>query len=247
MTKREGKVESSGKGMQDSAVYKIGSSDSTGVQITSCLLNGENYLTWSRAMTIALTAKRKLGFVDGKIPKPSPSDSNLESWEMCNSLVLAWIFNGLERELQPSAAYATEAKMLWDDLKERYYSGIKTLWDELETYLELPGCSCEAATRYVAQKEKEKDPCQPHWDAAMRVVHYLKQSPRHEIFIQPDSLDLVAYCDLDWAGCSTTRQSVTGYFITLGGSPVSWKTKKQTTVSRSSAKAEYRAMAATAS
>ncbi|PKI76200.1 hypothetical protein CRG98_003427 [Punica granatum] len=184
MTKKEDKEGGSGKGMRDSAVYRIGSSNSTGVQITSCLLNGENYLTWSRAMTIALTAKGKLGFVEGRVPKPPPGDSNLENWEMCNSLVLAWIFNGLERELQSSAAYATEAKVLWDDLKERYsqgnetriyqlksdvclyrqggktiqkyYSGIKTLWDELENYLEQPGCSCEAAARYAAQREKEK-------------------------------------------------------------------------------------------
>ncbi|PKI35345.1 hypothetical protein CRG98_044259 [Punica granatum] len=86
MTKREDKEEGSGKGMRDSAVYRIGSSDSTGVQITSCLLNGENYLTWSRAMTIALMAKGNLGFVEGRVPKPPPGDLNLENWEMCNSL-----------------------------------------------------------------------------------------------------------------------------------------------------------------
>ncbi|PKI32559.1 hypothetical protein CRG98_047057 [Punica granatum] len=72
MTNREDKVESSGKRMQDSAVYRIGSSNSTGVQITSCLLNDDNYLTWSRAMTIALTAEGKLRFVEGEIPRPPP-------------------------------------------------------------------------------------------------------------------------------------------------------------------------------
>ncbi|CAH9109373.1 unnamed protein product [Cuscuta epithymum] len=87
-------------------------------------------------------------------------------------------------------------------------------------------------------------PRQVHWDAAIRVLRYLKSHPGQGILLRSDSpLLLTGYCDSDWASCPLTRRSVTGYFVMLGGSPISWRTKKQVTVSRSSAEAEYRSMA----
>lgn len=87
-------------------------------------------------------------------------------------------------------------------------------------------------------------PKQEHWDAAMRVLRYLKSSPGQGIILPKDNdLNLVGYCDSDWASCPLTRRSVSGYLMKLGSAPISWKTKKQTTVSRSSGEAEYRAIA----
>ncbi|KAJ1695814.1 hypothetical protein LUZ63_012512 [Rhynchospora breviuscula] len=88
------------------------------------------------------------------------------------------------------------------------------------------------------------EPLEAHYDAALRVMRYLKGNPGQGVLLRADSkLQLNGYCDSDWASCPTTRRSLTGYFVLLGGSPISWKTKKQPTVSRSSAEAEYRSMA----
>ncbi|KAJ0881528.1 putative RNA-directed DNA polymerase [Helianthus annuus] len=71
-------------------------------------------------------------------------------------------------------------------------------------------------------------PCQSHLDIALRLLRYLKQSPgRGVMFRKTGSLDLSGFMDSDWAKCTKTRNSVTGFGVFLGGTLVSWKSKNK--------------------
>lgn len=72
-----------------------------------------------------------------------------------------------------------------------------------------------------------QSPRQKHWDAATRLVRYLKGSPGQGILLSSrNDLKLSVYCDSDWAACPLTRRSLSGYIVMLGNSLISWKTKK---------------------
>nr|GEV64818.1 retrovirus-related Pol polyprotein from transposon TNT 1-94 [Tanacetum cinerariifolium] len=91
-----------------------------------------------------------------------------------------------------------------------------------------------------------QNPKSVHMQAVKHLLKYLLNSHGQGILLAHKSVvQLTAYCDSDWAGCPMTRRSTTGYCILLEQSLVSWKSKKQGVVSRSSTEAEYRAMALT--
>ncbi|XP_031374044.1 uncharacterized protein LOC116188699 [Punica granatum] len=99
-------------------------------------------------MVTALTAKNKVGMIDGTVPRPPENDPNGAKWDVCNAL-------GNETRI-----YQLKAEI--DNLKQegmsvtKYYSRLKTLWDELDNYLEIPTCTCSATKLYTAQREREK-------------------------------------------------------------------------------------------
>ncbi|XP_024982943.1 uncharacterized protein LOC112519181 [Cynara cardunculus var. scolymus] len=140
-------------------------------------------------MTNFLFAKNKIGFIDGSIKKPEKTASNYMAWMRCDAMIKGWLTTSMEKEIRSSVKYANSAAEIRDDLKERfgkesaprayelkqllmvtrqdgtsvsaYYTKLRGLWDEIQSVLPIPHCTCEGCTcglgkKLVELKEKER-------------------------------------------------------------------------------------------
>lgn len=169
-------------------------------------------------------------------------------------------FLGIEVARSPSGIYLSQRKYVLDLLKETGLTAAKPVEFPLEQNHRLALDDSHFLTDVAAYRrlvgkliylsntrpdlsyaihilsQFMHKPRKGHWDAAIRVVRYLKGTPGQGILLRAHTdLTMTAWCDADWAACPLTRRSLTGWFIQLGGSLISWKTKKQPTVSLSSA------------
>ncbi|KAJ0765507.1 putative transcription factor interactor and regulator CCHC(Zn) family [Helianthus annuus] len=149
-------------------------SDSSSLTVVGIKLKGtKNYRVWSSAMKLALEAKNKFGFIDGKCKKNADDDVLSSQWDMCNSVVLSWLLNSVSDELYLGQVFSKLASEVWIDLKEtydkvdgsivydlykkincitqngssvsEYYHKLNTMWKQFDAVLQLPTCSCQAA------------------------------------------------------------------------------------------------------
>nr|XP_016510591.1 PREDICTED: uncharacterized mitochondrial protein AtMg00810-like [Nicotiana tabacum] len=176
-------------------------------------------------------------------------------------------FLGLEILYKSDGVLITQRKLTQDLLKEFDCIGCTTMTSPLDSTVKLkadegislsdPGhyrklvgkLNFLTGTRpdiaYSVQHLSQymQNPRDTNLRAAIHVLRYLKGSLSLGIFLS-NSRDyrIRAFCDSDWAACTETRKSVSGYIVLLGDSPISWKSKKQSTISLSSAEAEYRAV-----
>jgi len=113
-------------------------------------------------------------------------------------------------------------------------------------YLSLTRPYIAFSTNKLAQFVQ--NPRTVHWTALKRVLRYLAGSCKKSVFISTTApLNLHAYSDADWAGDKVDYISTTGYLLYLCSTPISWSSRKQRSVARSSTEVEYEALANTAS
>ena len=84
-------------------------------------------------------------------------------------------------------------------------------------------------------------PRDSHWNALKHTLSYIHSTIGQGISLKnTKNITLQAYYDSGWGACIDSRWSVTGYILLLGNSSISWKSKKQSTVSKSNSEAEFR-------
>lgn len=92
------------------------------------------------------------------------------------------------------------------------------------------------ASRFLSAYSEE------HWTMVKRILRYLQGTAKFGLIYDrndPQGMTLVGYCDSDWGGDKGDRKSTSGYLYLLCGGPVSWSSKKQSTIAVSSTEAEY--------
>jgi hypothetical protein len=88
------------------------------------------------------------------------------------------------------------------------------------------------------------NPMDTHMHALRRILRYIQGTKHYGLHLYSSSTtSLISYTDADWGGCPDTRRSTSGYCVFLGDNLLSWSSKRQPTLSRSSAEAEYRGVA----
>ncbi|XP_074305524.1 uncharacterized protein LOC141640740 [Silene latifolia] len=157
------------------------------LKVTSVLTGVENYIPWKRGMELALSTKRKLGFVTGAVEKPTTDAAKIESWEAANSLVISLLVQNVSEPIKMAIIHTHSAKEIWKVLKGRYlvsngarkyklnketyeskqngktvteyYIQLRTVWDELENLNDYPILANITAqmSAFLTALEKQKE------------------------------------------------------------------------------------------
>ncbi|RVX21434.1 Retrovirus-related Pol polyprotein from transposon RE1 [Vitis vinifera] len=88
------------------------------------------------------------------------------------------------------------------------------------------------------------NPTKEHLDVVYRILQYLKRAPREGLFFKKNpNREIMIYPDADWVGSPIDCRSTSGYCSYVWSNLVTWQSKKQTVLARSSTEAKFRALA----
>ncbi|XP_075091859.1 uncharacterized protein LOC142172009 [Nicotiana tabacum] len=171
--------------LDDNHPYFLHSLYAPGMSLVNAVFDGRGYQGWKRSVLIALSAKSKLGFIDGTCPAPAIASKDYQPWSRCNDMVISWLLNSLSKDIGDSVIYSKTTKELWTGLEHRfgqsneaklyylqkelaglvqgtsdiatYFIKLKCLWDELDSLNTNIKCTCTCICegKKVVEKSQE--------------------------------------------------------------------------------------------
>ncbi|KAK5846636.1 hypothetical protein PVK06_002931 [Gossypium arboreum] len=88
--------------------------------ITNHQLDGKNLLQWSQSVLMVIRGRGELGYINGKIPRPTIADPTYATWELNNSIIMAWLINSMKGHISRTYLFFKTVKDMWDAAKENY-------------------------------------------------------------------------------------------------------------------------------
>ncbi|XP_075091787.1 uncharacterized protein LOC107825227 [Nicotiana tabacum] len=162
----------------------LSSSDVPGISLTIPFA-GVGFGGWKRNMIVFLSARNKIGFIDGSCIKPPENSPQYRQWDRCNNMVISWFTHSLSPDIAESVQYSETAESIWKQLNNRYgavngtkvfelkrqlastyqesldiasyFNKLKKVWDELGVMCTTHANSCVCATKEGLQRKKEED------------------------------------------------------------------------------------------
>ncbi|XP_074313594.1 uncharacterized protein LOC141648777 [Silene latifolia] len=99
--------------------FYIGPHDVPNAKISNVILRRDNWEDWKNSMTFSLKSRRKYGFINGTIPKPTDA-FGLANWEVVQCTLVQWIRNTIDPTLLDTISYVDDASVLWSELESQF-------------------------------------------------------------------------------------------------------------------------------
>lgn len=188
--------------MNASSPYYLHPTD-TGLKLVSNVFSGEGFKGWKRAITIALSGKNKLGFVNGNVKRAVHNQELAKAWDSVNDVIIGWLLNAVDEKISKTILWLNTAKEIWEELEQRfgqsssaqfftiqeslsktfqahdmsiedYFTKIKGLWDELDALDPIATCTCSGCECQLTQKTTKSQ-------QRSRVIQFLmKLDPKYK-------------------------------------------------------------------
>ncbi|GKB97909.1 ribonuclease H-like domain-containing protein, partial [Tanacetum coccineum] len=187
---------------------------------------------WFQRFASYTTRHRPQHFYNGSL-LPSTVSSLYSEFTMTDLGSLNY-FLGISAQRSASGLFLSQSKFAEEILERAHMQNCNPCRTPVDTESKLGSDGDPQVCLYM------HDPRDPHFTDSKRILRYVFGTLDYGLQLHVSSTtQLSAYTDADWAGCPVTRRSTSGYCVFLGDNLLSWSAKRQVTLSRSNAEAEY--------